>query len=374
MKLWSTIVSKISSIRNLKLITFDRFFFVLFSIFLSLRVFFINWIAGAEFLGSYFFLVSLSVPLSFIMGGAIEVNLISKFVRSEPTAILEDYICAQNSVIYFTTPVLLFGALWANSMVLYLLAMALANLSLVSCISISRTFSELKLTNATGIRFIFVFIFSLLGAKYDNIAIVILGDYFASLMIFKWLLAKKLNITFPKNFNPYSKFSFPYAANSLFQGVDKIVLGLFSSAAVGQLVLIQSFVSYGSYLNGLINNFLYTFRPKNLNFISSMFVLISIVCALFVLIFMRSLSFDLFIPIQIFLIFILSALNFAEYESNAIGVPFAVVWQTMIQIISFLMIIFIVGFDSYQKLIVATLFSVTMKYFHFLVIKRTKDV
>lgn len=358
-------------IKNLHIV---RLIFFIFSVLIAARVFLINFISDSNFLGDYFILFSYALPISFLIGGASEVKIISKYSRDEDISTERNYIYFQNSVIYIIFPLLIFFSFKFDFKIILVLAIALSNLSMVSSLALARVINEFELLKATIVRFVCVMSFSAIGSYFRVSEIIAFGDYMASFIIFRFIFNKKLNFTAPLNFSHYNYFSISYVINSFFQGLDKIILGFFSTAAVGYLVVIQAFSGYGSFLCGLITNIFYTTQPVKLKIISLSLLFFSFLLSLLGYFLFKFLGFDWPVGFVLFGIFVLSAINFIEYQSNVLGRPLIILFQAILQILVFLVAISILGYNSFDSILIAVFISLLLKYFHFIFSKAELNV
>lgn len=343
-----------------------RLIFLIFSLLIAGRVFVINIISDSNFLGDYFILFSYAVPISFLIGGASEVKLISKFSRDEDISQECNYIYFQNSLIYIIFPFSIFFSFIFDLKIFLVLAIALGNLSMVSSLALARVQNEFELLKATIVRFVCVMLFSVIGSYFRISEIIAFGDYLASFLMFRFIFNKSLYFTVPRNLSHYNYFSVSYVFNSLIQGSDKIILGYFSSAAVGYLVIIQAFSGYGSFLCGLITNIFYTTQPKRLKTFSLLIIFFSFLLSVVSYYLFKFFGFNWSDGIVFFAIFILSAANFAEYQSNIFGRPIIILFQAILQILFFLIAVSVMGYNSFHNILIAVFVSLFFKYLHFI--------
>lgn len=342
-----------------------RLIFFIFSVLLAGRVFVINFISDSDFLGNYFILFSYALPISFLIGGASEVKLISKFSHDDDISRECDYICFQNSLIYITFPFFICFSFVFDLKIFLVLAIALGNLSMVSTLALARVQNEFELLKATIVRLVCVMPSCAIGSYFQVSEIIAFGDYLTSLIIFQFIFNKKLYFTVPRNLSHFNYFSVSYALNSVVQGLDKIILGYFSSMAVGYLVFIQAFSGYGSFLCGLFTNTFYTTQPKKLKSLSLALLFFSFALSVFGYLLFKLFGFDWYVGFTLFAIFILSAVNFIEYQSNLLGRPSMIIFQAILHVFIFFISVSILGYNTLNKILIAVFISSIFKYLHF---------
>lgn len=307
-----------------------------------------------DILGKYILILSISIPLAFLIGGAAEVKILSDKItnNSRNNEILKN----RNAVYIILSLILIVSAILTNLLFFWIIAASFLHLGVVTSLSLLRFYDEKFFLIANLQRAVGVVLASIGAIYLSNIMMVFVLDLLllAAIYVFKFNL---LVPSFTKfNLNAFNNFSIPYLLNSILSNTDRYIVSIFGLEALGIYAIASIFSSAGVLCSGVINSFLFHNKVKNIKKI----LVACIFFGAFIIILSTTKPFDWLInfilplksswmPIAGMTIFSLSFINIIEYLVLIENSPNYIVKQVSISLVSFsVSLLFLLNFLEFN--------------------------
>lgn len=336
-------------------------------------------IGGVSFLGTYTLIISLIVPIGFIIGNAREIKIISLFLNNKDFSFLEIemYNLIKSSIILFFIFSILY---WASGfyLIVYIIFF-FSNLSLIYLGSILRVNNEFNFSCFIFFKMLFTVVFCFLAATQNELYYLAFSDILLVYIFSRHILIKIKFLDFKVFIPNFSNFSTSYFSNSLVTNVDKIIVSLISIELLGIYSLILQFISASIILNGIISNYFILLKikiEKKLSIIGFVLGLLCLILIIFIwgdyVLILKGFeffTFNLELVCYLGLIFLFSILNFTEYYQIRVKNPFMIFEQNMIYFICFILILYFYKPQTGLDFCLIITYLYALKYVIFILLK-----
>ena len=221
-----------------------------------------------DLLGKYILILSISIPLAFLIGGAAEVKILSDKItnNSRNNKILKH----RNALYIFLSLVCIIFATISNLLFFWIFAATFLHLGVVTSLSLLRFYDESFFLIANFQRAVGVVLASIGAIYLSNIMLIFVLDFLILVFIYlaKYRILKSSFSKFSlKNLHAFNNFSIPYLINSILSNSDRYIVSIFGLEALGIFAIASIFSSAGTLFSGVINSFLFHKKVKNIKYI-----------------------------------------------------------------------------------------------------------